>query len=193
MNILPVVSSHTRYGYHTSDIVSSLLQDRMIFLNGPIDMDSASLIVMQLLHLEAENPDADVQLFLNTGGGEVDSGMYIIDVMDYIKSDVMTICGGICASMGSVILSSGTKGKRCAFPNSSVMAHQIKSGKGYSQAVDILIYADWIDYTNRKLLSRLAKNTGKKLEQLLIDADRDHYFTAKEAVEYGLVDYVIKN
>ncbi|MBE6030658.1 MAG: ATP-dependent Clp endopeptidase proteolytic subunit ClpP [Clostridiales bacterium] len=190
MPLVPYVIEQTSKGERSYDIYSRLLKDRIIFLGGEINDDVASVVVAQLLFLEAEDPDKDIMIYINSPGGSVTAGMAIYDTMQYIKPDVSTICIGLAASMGAFLLSSGTKGKRYALPNAEVMIHQPLGGvKG--QASDIKIHADWILKTREKLNQILADNTGKPLEVLEQDTDRDNFMSAEEAKEYGLIDQVI--
>jgi len=190
MSLVPYVIEQTSKGERSYDIYSRLLKDRIIFLGGEINDDVASVVVAQLLFLEAEDPDKDIMIYINSPGGSVTAGMAIYDTMQYIKPDVSTICIGLAASMGAFLLSSGTKGKRYALPNAEVMIHQPLGGvKG--QASDIKIHADWILKTREKLNQILADNTGKPLEVLEQDTDRDNFMSAEEAKEYGLIDQVI--
>ncbi|MBQ9972217.1 MAG: ATP-dependent Clp endopeptidase proteolytic subunit ClpP, partial [Firmicutes bacterium] len=180
MPLVPYVIEQTSKGERSYDIYSRLLKDRIIFLGGEINDDVASVVVAQLLFLEAEDPDKDIMIYINSPGGSVTAGMAIYDTMQYIKPDVSTICIGLAASMGAFLLSSGTKGKRYALPNAEVMIHQPLGGvKG--QASDIKIHADWILKTREKLNQILADNTGKPLEVLEQDTDRDNFMSAEEA------------
>ncbi len=174
------------------DIYSRLLNDRIIFLGEEVTDVSANLIVAQLLFLEAEDPGKDIQLYINSPGGSVSAGLAIYDTMQYIKCDVSTICIGMAASMGAFLLAGGTKGKRMALPNSEIMIHQ-PSGGAQGQATEIKIVAEQILKTKRKLNEILAANTGKPLEQIEIDTERDNYMSAEEAKAYGLIDNVITN
>ncbi|MDD7512223.1 MAG: ATP-dependent Clp endopeptidase proteolytic subunit ClpP [Peptostreptococcaceae bacterium] len=190
MALVPYVIEQTGKGERSYDIYSRLLKDRIIFLGEEIDDHVASLIVMQLLHLEAEDPDKEISLYINSPGGSVTAGMAIYDTMQYIKPDVSTICVGMAASMGAVLLSSGTKGKRFALPNSEIMIHQPLGG-ARGQAQDIKIHAEWILKTREKLNKILSNNTGKRLKTIEKDTDRDFFMSAEDAMEYGLVDKVI--
>ncbi|SFE34884.1 ATP-dependent Clp protease, protease subunit [Peptostreptococcaceae bacterium pGA-8] len=190
MALVPYVIEQTGKGERSYDIYSRLLRDRIIFLGEEIDDHVASLIVMQLLHLEAEDPDKEISLYINSPGGSVTAGMAIYDTMQYIKPDVSTICVGMAASMGAVLLSSGTKGKRFALPNSEIMIHQPLGG-ARGQAQDIKIHAEWILKTREKLNKILSNNTGKRLKTIEKDTDRDFFMSAEDAMEYGLVDKVI--
>ncbi len=193
MALVPYVIEQTsRGGERSYDIYSRLLKDRIIFLGEEVTDVSASVVVAQLLFLESEDPNKDISLYINSPGGSVTAGMAIYDTMNYIKCDVSTICVGLAASMGAFLLSSGAKGKRFALPNAEVMIHQ-PSGGAKGQATEIEIVADQIIKTKQRLNSILAKNTGKPIEQIAKDTDRDNYLTAEEAMEYGLVDSVITN
>lgn len=190
MSLIPYVVEQTAGGERSYDIYSRLLKDRVVFLGSEINDQVANAIVAQLLFLETDNPDADISLYINSPGGSVTAGMAIYDTMQYIKCDVSTICMGMAASMGAFLLSSGAKGKRLALPNSEIMIHQPLGGaKG--QATEIKIVADHILKTREKLNAILAENTGKPIEQIAIDTERDNYLTAQEAMDYGLVDKVL--
>ena len=195
MALVPTVVEQTGRGERAYDIYSRLLKDRIIFLSDEVNDTTASLVVAQLLFLEAEDPDKDIHLYINSPGGSVTAGMAIYDTMQYIKPDVSTICIGMAASMGSFLLSSGTKGKRFALPNSEILIHQpLIAGGGISgQCTDIKIHSDHMVKTREKLNRILAQNTGKPIEQINIDTERDNYMTAQEALEYGLIDKVITN
>ncbi|MGM9554042.1 MAG: ATP-dependent Clp endopeptidase proteolytic subunit ClpP [Faecousia sp.] len=190
MSLVPYVVEQTSRGERSYDIFSRLLNDRIIFLSEEVNDTTASLIVAQLLYLEAQDPDKDIQFYINSPGGSVTAGMAIYDTMQYIKCDVSTICIGMAASMGAFLLSSGTKGKRLALPNAEIMIHQ-PSGGAQGQVTDIQIHAQRILDIKRKLNEILAANTGKPVEQVAIDCERDHFLTAEEAKEYGIVDKVI--
>ena len=190
MSLVPYVVEQTSRGERSYDIFSRLLNDRIIMLSEEVNDTTASLIVAQLLYLEAQDPDKDIQFYINSPGGSVTSGMAIYDTMQYIKPDVSTICIGMAASMGAFLLSSGAKGKRLALPNAEIMIHQ-PSGGAQGQVTDIQIHAQRILDIKRKLNEILAANTGKPVEQVAIDCERDHFLTAEEAKEYGLVDKVI--
>lgn len=192
MSLVPVVIEQTSRGERSYDIYSRLLKDRIIFLGEQVDDVSASLIVAQLLFLEAEDPGKDIHLYINSPGGSVTAGMAIYDTMQYIKCDVSTICIGMAASMGAFLLAGGTKGKRFALPNAEVMIHQ-PSGGAQGQATDIKIVADHISKTKSKLNEILAANTGQPLSVIEVDTERDNYMSAEEAVQYGLIDKVITN
>ena len=192
MSLVPYVIEQTSRGERSYDIYSRLLKDRIIFLGEEVNDVSANLIVAQLLFLEAEDPSKDIQLYINSPGGSVTAGMAIYDTMQYIKCDVSTICLGMAASMGAFLLAGGTKGKRFALPHSTIMIHQ-PSGGAQGQATEIKIVAEQILKTKRKLNEILAANTGKPLEQIEIDTERDNYMSAEEAKAYGLIDNVITN
>ena len=190
MALVPVVVEQTSRGERSYDIYSRLLNDRIIFLSDEVNDVTASLVVAQLLYLEAQDPDKDIYLYINSPGGSITSGMAIYDTMNYIKCDVCTICVGMAASMGAFLLSSGAKGKRFALPNAEVMIHQPLGGmKG--QATDIKIHADHILRIRAKLNQLLSEQTGKPLKTIERDTERDNFMTAEEALEYGLVDKVI--
>lgn len=192
MALVPTVIEQTNKGERAFDIYSRLLKDRIIFLGEEVNEVSANLVVAQLLFLEAEDPDKDIYLYINSPGGSVVDGLAIYDTMNYIKPDVCTICMGMAASMGAFLLSSGAKGKRFALPNSEVMIHQVLGGaKG--QATDIEIHTRNILKTKERLNRILAENTGKDYETVVNDTERDNFMTAQEAKEYGLVDEVITN
>lgn len=190
MSLVPYVVEQTSRGERSYDIFSRLLNDRIIFLSEEVNDTTASLIVAQLLYLEAQDPDKDIQFYINSPGGSVTAGLAIYDTMQYIKCDVSTICIGMAASMGAFLLSSGTKGKRLALPNAEIMIHQ-PSGGAQGQVTDIQIHAQRILEIKRKLNEILAANTGKPVEQVAIDCERDHFLSAEEAKEYGIVDKVI--
>ena len=188
--LVPMVVEQTGHGERSYDIFSRLLNDRIVFLSDEVNDVTASLVVAQMLFLEAQDPDKDIAFYINSPGGSVTAGMAIYDTMNYIKCDVSTICIGMAASMGAFLLSSGAKGKRLALPNSEIMIHQPLGGaKG--QAADIKIQADLILRTRDTLNRILAENTGKSIKQIARDTDRDNFMTAHEALEYGLVDKVI--
>ena len=190
MSLVPYVVEQTSRGERSYDIFSRLLNARIIFLYEEGNDVTASLIVAQLLYLEAQDPDKDIQFYINSPGGSVTAGMAIYDTMKYIKCDVSTICIGMAASMGAFLLSSGTKGKRIALPNAEVMIHQPLGG-AQGQATDIEIQARRILDMKKRLNTILAENTGKDLETITRDCERDHFLTAEEAKEYGLIDKVI--
>ena len=190
--LVPTVIEQSSRGERAYDIYSRLLKDRIIFLGEEVTDVAANIIVAQLLFLEAEDPDKDIHLYINSPGGSVSAGLAIYDTMQYIKCDVSTICIGMAASMGAFLLAGGTKGKRMALPNSEIMIHQ-PSGGAQGQATEIKIVAEQILKTKRKLNEILAANTGKPLEQIEIDTERDNYMSAEEAKAYGLIDNVITN
>ena len=190
MSLVPYVIEQTSRGERSYDINSRLLKDRIIFLGEEVNDVSASLVVAELLFLEAEDPGKDIQLYINSPGGSVTAGMAIYDTMQYIKCDVSTICLGMAASMGAFLLAGGTKGKRFALPNSTIMIHQ-PSGGAQGQATEIQIVADHIAKTKRTLNEILAANTGQPLEVVEKDTDRDNYMSAEEAKAYGLIDGVV--
>lgn len=191
MNYVPYVIEQTGNGERSYDIYSRLLKDRIIFIDHQIDDNVASLVVAQLLFLESEDPKKDINIYINSPGGSVTAGMAIYDTMRYVKPDVATICVGMAASMGAVLLSAGTKGKRYALPNAEIMIHQPLGGT-QGQASDIKIQADWMMKTKAKLNKILSENTGKDIEIIEADTDRDNFMSACEAVEYGLIDKVLE-
>ena len=190
MPLVPMVVEQTGHGERSFDIYSRLLNDRIIFLADEVNDATASLVVAQLLYLEAQDPDKDIDLYINSPGGSISAGMAIYDTMNFIKCDVSTICIGMAASMGAFLLSAGTKGKRIALPNSEIMIHQPLGGM-QGQASDIKIHAYHIILIKEKMNRILAENTGKPYEQVCLDTDRDNFLTAKEALEYGIIDKVI--
>lgn len=190
MALVPMVVEQTNRGERAYDIYSRLLKDRIIFIGSPIDDNIANVVVAQLLFLTAEDPERDINLYINSPGGSITAGMAIYDTMQFIKPDVSTICVGLAASMGSFLLAAGTKGKRYALPNSEVMIHQPLGGVR-GQATDIKIHADWILRTKQKINHLLAEHTGQPLEQIEKDTDRDYFMDASEAKKYGLIDDVI--
>ena len=190
MSLVPYVVEQTSRGERSYDIFSRLLKDRIIFLGEEVTDASASLIVAQLLFLESEDPNKDINLYINSPGGSVTAGMAIYDTMNYIKCDVSTTCIGMAASMGAFLLAGGTKGKRYILPNAEVMIHQ-PSGGARGQATDIQIVAENILKTKRKLNEILAENTGKPYEVIEMDTERDNYMSAEEALAYGLVDHIV--
>ena len=189
--LVPMVVEQTGKGERSYDIFSRLLNDRIIFLSDEVNDTTASLVVAQLLFLEAQDPDKDICLYINSPGGSVSAGLAIYDTMNFIKCDVSTICVGMAASMGAFLLSAGAKGKRLALPNSEIMIHQPLGGM-QGQASDIKIHADHIIATREKLTKILAKNTGKTIEEIARDTDRDNFLSAEAALEYGLIDRVIE-
>jgi ATP-dependent Clp protease protease subunit len=190
MSLIPMVVEQTSRGERSYDIYSRLLKDRIIFLGSAIDDDVANVVIAQLLFLAAEDPEKDIYLYINSPGGSVTAGLGIYDTMNFIKPDVSTICVGMAASMGSILLTAGAKGKRFALPNSEVMIHQPLGG-ARGQASDIKIQADWILKTKKKLYDIYVKTAGQSYEKIEKDADRDFFMTAEEAKEYGLIDAVI--
>jgi ATP-dependent Clp protease protease subunit len=190
MALVPYVIEQTSRGERQYDIFSRLLNDRIIVLSDEVNDATASLVVAQMLFLEGQDPEKDISLYINSPGGSVTAGMAIYDTMQYIKCDVSTICMGMAASMGAFLLSSGTKGKRFALPNSEIMIHQPLGG-ARGQATEIKIVADHILRTRDKLNKILAENTGKSIEQIALDTERDNYLSAQEAMDYGLVDKVL--
>ncbi len=191
MALVPTVVEQTGRGERAYDIYSRLLKDRIIFLSDEVNDATASLVVAQLLFLEAEDPDKDIHLYINSPGGSVTAGMAIYDTMQYIKPDVSTICIGLAASMGAFLLNAGAKGKRFALPNSEIMIHQPLGGaKG--QATDIEIHAKWILKIRERLNTILSERTGQPIEKIQIDTERDNFMSAQEAKEYGLIDEVIE-
>ena len=190
MSLVPYVVEQTNRGERSYDIFSRLLNDRIIFLGEEVNDTTASLVVAQLLYLEAQDPDKDIQMYINSPGGSVTAGMAIYDTMRYIKCDVSTICIGECASMAAVLLSSGTKGKRFVLPNSMVLIHQPLGG-AQGQQTEIAIVADFMLKTRKRLNKILSENTGQSIEKIQLDTERDNYMTAEEAKEYGLVDEII--
>jgi len=188
--LIPTVIEKSQFGERAYDIYSRLLNERIIFLGGPIDDNVANIVIAQLLHLDHEDSKKDIYLYINSPGGSVTAGLAIIDTMNFIKSNVSTICVGIAASMGALILSSGEKGKRFALPNSEVMIHQVMGG-AEGQASDIAINAKHILRTKETLNKILAENTNKKIEQVEKDSDRDYWMTSDEAKKYGIVDEII--
>ena len=190
MSLVPYVVEQTSRGERSYDIFSRLLNDRIVMLSEEVNDTTASLVVAQLLYLEAQDPDKDIQFYINSPGGSVTAGLAIYDTMQYIKPDVSTLCIGMAASMGAFLLSSGAKGKRIALPNAEIMIHQ-PSGGSQGQATDIQIQAEQILKIKKKLNEILAGNTGKEIAEIERDTERDHFMTAEEAREYGLIDKVI--
>jgi ATP-dependent Clp protease protease subunit len=191
MALVPYVVEQTSRGERQYDIFSRLLNDRIIFLSDEVNDTTASLVVAQLLFLEAQDPDKDIDFYINSPGGSVTAGMAIYDTMNYIKCDVSTICIGMAASMGAFLLSAGTKGKRIALPNSEIMIHQPLGG-ARGQATDIKIQADLILRTRDNLNRILAENTGRSIEEIARDTERDNFMTASQALEYGLIDKIFE-
>lgn len=189
--LVPMVIEQTNRGERSYDIYSRLLEDRIVFLNGEVNEQSANLLISQLIYLEGKDPDKDISMYINSPGGDVVAGLAIYDTMNYIKCDVSTICVGMAASMASVLLSAGAKGKRYSLPNSEVMIHQPLGGF-QGQATDIAIHAEHMRKTREKLEKILAEQTGKPLETIHRDCERDNYMSAEEAVKYGLVDKIFK-
>ena len=190
MSLVPYVVEQTNRGERSYDIFSRLLNDRIIFLGEEVNATTASLVVAQLLYLEAQDPDKDIQFYINSPGGSVTDGMAIYDTMQYIKCDVSTICIGMAASMGAFLLSSGTKGKRLALPNAEIMIHQPSAGT-QGQITDMAIHLKRLEIIKKRMNHILAENTGKPLEVVTADCERDNFMTAEEAKEYGLIDRVI--
>ena len=188
-SLVPYVVEQTSRGERSYDIFSRLLNDRIVMLSDEVNDTTASLVIAQLLYLEGQDPDKDISLYINSPGGSVSAGLAIYDTMQYIKSDVSTICMGMAASMGAFLLAACAKGKRFALPNSEIMIHQPLGG-AQGQATDVIIHADHIKRTREKLNSILAERTGKPVEQIAIDTERDNFMSAQEAVEYGLIDKV---
>lgn len=190
MNLVPMVVEQTNRGERSYDIFSRLLKDRIIFIGSPIDDNVANLVIAQLLFLEAEDPDKDIYLYINSPGGSVSAGLAMYDTMQYIKPDVSTICVGLAASMGAFLLAAGAKGKRFALPNSEIMIHQ-PSGGFHGQASDIKIHAEHILKIKNRINQILSERTGQSIEKIEQDSDRDRFMSAQEAQEYGLVDKVM--
>lgn len=190
MNTIPVVVEQTGNGERSYDIYSRLLKDRIIFIDQQVDEHLASIVVAQLLFLEAEDPEKDINIYINSPGGMVTAGLAILDTMNYVKPDISTICVGLAASMGAVLLSAGTKGKRYALPNAEIMIHQ-PSGGAQGQVTDIQIHAQRIADIKKKLNEIMAANTGRTIEEVTRDTERDHFLSAEEAKAYGLIDKVI--
>ena len=188
---IPYVIEETGRGERGFDIYSRLLRDRIIFLGSAIDDNVANVVVAQLLFLERENPDADISLYINSPGGSVTAGMAIYDTMNYVRCPVRTVCVGLAASMGAFLLMAGEKGKRMALPNSEIMIHQ-PSGGAQGQATDVRIQAEWLLKTKQKMNRLMSEMTGKPLEQLELDVERDHFMNAQEALEYGIIDEIFQ-
>lgn len=193
MSTIPYVVEQTSRGERSYDIFSRLLADRIVFLGEEVSAASASLIIAQMLFLEAQDPEKDIQLYINSPGGSIPAGLAIYDTMQYIKCDVSTICVGLAASFGAFLLAGGAKGKRIALPNAEIMIHQpaIQGNGVQGQASDIKIVSDHIQKSKQRLNHILAENTGKTVEDILADTERDHYMSADEALQYGLIDKVI--
>lgn len=189
--LVPTVIEKTEMGERAYDIYSRLLKDRIIFLSGEIDDDSANAVVAQMLFLEMEDPDKDIMLYINSPGGSISAGMAIYDTMKYLKCEVSTLCVGMAASMAAFLLAAGAKGKRKALPHSEVMIHQPPGG-AQGQTTDVLIYADRLKKTKELMNEELAKNTGNKLSRIKADVERDNFMDAKEALAYGIIDSIIE-
>ncbi|OQX64252.1 MAG: ATP-dependent Clp endopeptidase, proteolytic subunit ClpP [Desulfococcus sp. 4484_241] len=192
MPLIPMVIEQTSRGERAFDIYSRLLKDRIVFIGSPIDDETANLLIAQLLFLESEDPDKDINFYINSPGGKVSAGMAIYDTMQYIKPDIATVCIGLAASMGAFLLAAGTKGKRFSLPHSRIMIHQPMGGT-QGQASDIAIQAQEILKMKETLNQLLAKHTGKPIEQVQTDTDRDFYMSSEEAKEYGIIDHVIRD
>ncbi|MGX8702688.1 ATP-dependent Clp endopeptidase proteolytic subunit ClpP [Caproiciproducens sp.] len=192
MSLVPYVIEQTNRGERSYDIFSRLLNDRIVMLTEEVNDTTSSLVVAQLLYLEGQDPSKDISLYINSPGGSVTAGLAIYDTMQYIKCDVSTICMGMAASMGAFLLAAGTKGKRYALPNSDIMIHQ-PSGGAQGQATDVMIHADHIIATKKKLNEILAERTGQPIEMIAKDTERDNFMTAEAAAKYGLIDKVIYN
>ena len=192
MSLIPYVIEQTSRGERSYDIYSRLLKERIVFLGEEVNSTSASIVVAQLLFLEAEDPNKDIHMYINSPGGEITSGMAIYDTMNYIKCDVSTICIGMAASMGAFLLAGGAKGKRMALPNAEIMIHQPLGGT-QGQATEIEIAAKHILRTKEKMNRMLAENTGKPYEQVCADTERDNWMSAQEALDYGLIDSIVEN
>ena len=191
MPLIPMVIEQTNRGERSYDIYSRLLKDRIVFLGGEIDDDTANLVVAQLLFLEMEDPDSDISLYINSPGGSVTAGMAIYDTMQYIKPQVRTVCVGMAASMGAFLLMAGEKGKRLALPNAEVMIHQPLGG-AQGQATDVAIRAEWLMKTKKKMISMMAEMTGQPLKKIQADVERDYFMSAEEALEYHIIDEIYK-
>ena len=190
MGLIPMVIEQTNKGERSYDIYSRLLKDRIIVLGGEVTDDEANLIVAQMLFLEADDPDKDISLYINSPGGSITAGMAIYDTMQYIRCDVSTICIGMAASMGAFLLAAGAKGKRRALPNGEILIHQPLGG-ARGQATEVAIHAEQLIKTREKMNKILAERTGQTVEQIALDTERDHYMTAEEALKYGLIDEII--
>ncbi len=191
MSLVPMVVEQTNRGERSYDIFSRLLNDRIIILCEDVNDTTAGLVVAQMLYLEGQDPEKDINFYINSPGGSISAGMAIYDTMQFVKCDVATTCIGMAASMGAFLLSSGAKGKRFALPNSEIMIHQPLMSGLQGQATDIKIRADWLQRTKEKLNRMLADNTGKPLEQIQMDTERDNFMSAEEALSYGLIDRII--
>ena len=189
MSLIPYVIEQTAHGERASDIYSRLLRDRVVFLGSEINDQVANAVVAQLLFLETDNPDADISLYINSPGGSVTAGMAIYDTMNYVKCPVRTVCIGMAASMGAFLLMAGEKGKRLALPNSEIMIHQ-PSGGASGQATDVRIHAEWLLKTKEKMNRLMSEMTGQDIERLKADVERDHFMSAQEALEYGIIDEI---
>ena len=189
MNLVPMVIEQTNRGERSFDLYSRLLKDRIVFLGGEIDDDTANLVVAQLLFLEMENPDSDISLYINSPGGSVTAGMAIFDTMNYIKPDVRTVCIGMAASMGAFLMMAGKKGKRLALPNSEIMIHQPLGG-AQGQATDVAIRAEWLMKTKEKMTRMMSEMTGQDIERVTQDVERDYFMSAEEALQYGIIDEI---
>ena len=189
MSLIPYVVEQTAHGERSYDIYSRLLKDRVVFLGSEIDDQVANAVVAQLLFLETDNPDVDINLYINSPGGSVTAGMAIFDTMNYIKCPVRTVCVGMAASMGAFLLMAGEKGKRLALPNSEVMIHQ-PSGGASGQSTDVTIHAEWLLRTKNKMNQLMAQMTGQSLEKIQHDVERDYFMSAQEALEYGIIDEI---
>ena len=192
MSLIPMVIEQTNRGERSYDIYSRLLKDRIVFLGGEIDDDVANTVVAQLLFLEMEDPKADISMYINSPGGSVTAGMAIFDTMRYIKPSVRTVCIGMAASMGAFLLMAGEKGKRLALPNSEIMIHQPLGG-ARGQATDVAIQAEWLMRTKQKMNRLMSEMTGQPLEKLAMDVERDHFLSAQEAKEYGIIDEIFES
>lgn len=191
MSLIPMVVEQTNRGERSYDIYSRLLKDRIVFLGGEVDDDSANLIVAQLLFLEMEDPDSDISLYINSPGGSVTAGMAILDTMRYIRPQVRTVCVGMAASMAAILLMAGEKGKRLALPNAEVMIHQPLGG-AQGQATDVAIRADWLMRTKKKITGMMAEMTGQPQRKIQADIERDYFMTAEEALEYHIIDEIYR-
>ena len=191
--LVPMVIEQTSRGERSFDIYSRLLNDRIVMIGSPIDDEVANVVVAQLLHLESEDPDKDISVYVNSPGGDVYAGLAIYDTLTFVKPDIRTICVGIAMSMGAVLLAAGTKGKRSALPNAKVLIHQVWTGQFGGQASDVEIRAREVLDLKRRVEQILADHTGQPLERVAADTDRDHFMSAAEAVEYGLIDQVIEH
>ena len=191
MSLVPYVVEQSNRGERSYDIFSRLLNDRIIFLGEEVNATTASLVVAQLLYLEAQDPDKDIQFYINSPGGSVTDGMAIYDTMQYVKCDVSTICVGMAASMGAFLLSAGAKGKRLALPNAEIMIHQPSAGT-QGQITDMALHLKRLEVVKRRMNRILAANTGRSVEEVTADCERDNFMTAEEALQYGLIDKVIE-